>query len=83
MNQTAIYGDTVGGGGTCGPDGVVDLSDIIATLDAFRSVYQGGCNQANLDLARSEDDCGRDGIIELRDILAVLDAFEGAANCCP
>lgn len=83
VNEFAAHGDVAGAGGSCGPDGVVDLLDITAILDAFRGVLRGGCTRASLDLTKPGDHCGRDGIIQLPDILAVLDAFQGADNCCP
>ena len=34
-NTNARYGDIAGPGGSCGPDGLIDLQDILAVLDAF------------------------------------------------
>lgn len=71
------YGDIVGEGGACRRDGVVDLGDILAVLDAFQGVYGEDCTLDDFDLAP----CEGDGVITLLDVLAVLDAFEGRNNC--
>ena len=71
------YGDIVGAQGACRRDGVVDLGDILAILDAFQNVYGEDCTLEDADLAP----CEGDGVIGLLDVLAVLDAFEGRNNC--
>ena len=72
-----IYGDIVGEQGECRPNGIVDLGDILAVLDAFRNIYGEDCTLEGADLAP----CEGDGVIELIDVLAVLDAFQGMDNC--
>lgn len=79
----ALFGDVGGQKGACGPDGTVDLSDILAVLDGFQGVFAPGCEVPNVDIASQPDACSGDGTIDLRDILAVLDAFRGTTTCCP
>ena len=79
----AIYGDVAATGSGCGPDGTVDLADILALLDGFQGVFATGCEVSNVDIASQSDGCTSDGTIDLSDILAVLDAFQGATTCCP
>ena len=76
----ALFGDTVGDSGTCGPNGVVDLGDIIAVLDGFQSVFAEGCARHNIDIT-GDTHCVPDETIDLHDILAVLDAFSGIGDC--
>ena len=78
----AAYGDVGGSGGTCGPDEGVNLSDILAVLDGFQSIFAAGCEVSNIDIAGGGGTCGPDGQIDLQDILAVLDAFQGLDDCC-
>ena len=82
FNTTAAYADLVGAGGTCGPDGTVNLFDIFAVLDGFVNSFTEGCELTNIDIAGSEGSCGSDGSIDLFDILAVLDGFQGMDACC-
>lgn len=79
------HGDVAGGTscvGSCGPDGVVDLLDIIAVLDAFAGVTPIGCVRGNYDIVDGTGNCVRDGTVSLPDMLAVLDAFSGVSECC-
>lgn len=78
----ALFGDVAGSNGTCGPNGGVELTDILAVLDAFQGGYADGCGLTDLDIAQP-DGCGPDGEISLFDILAVLDAFSAVDGCCP
>lgn len=78
----AIYGDLVGVGETCGPDGLVDIHDIFAVFNAFQGEFAEGCSLINADLAAAGGRCVPDGIIDLADIFAVLDAFHGIDPCC-
>ena len=78
----ALYGDVAGAGGLCGPDGSVDLADILAVLDGFAGVFRDGCEAVNMDIAGSEGSCTPDENIDLADILNVLDAFQGLDRCC-
>lgn len=73
------YGDIAGNQGVCGPNGVVDLLDIIAVLNGFQGTFADGCSLTNVDIA---PDCAADGKIDRTDILAVLDAFAGTSTCC-
>jgi len=82
-NTLAMRGDVAGPGSTCGPDGLVDLFDILAVLDGFQNVFTPGCELFHIDLAGPSGTCDRDGVIDLSDILAVLDAFAGQDHCCP
>ena len=79
-NTPADYADVVGSDHTCGPDGEVDLLDILAVLDAFQGVFPRACHLANIDMA-SHAPCVPDGTIDLHDIFAVLDAFSGTGEC--
>ena len=76
------YGDVVDHTMTCGPDGMIDLFDILAVLDGFQNVFTSSCELFNIDLAGPSGSCEPDGQIDLTDILAVLDAFQGTAICC-
>ena len=80
----APYGDVAGFGGTCGPDGFVNIFDIFAVLDGFVGTFAKGCEPSNLDIANFSpiDPCLSDGQIDIIDIFAVLDAFRGTARCC-
>ena len=77
-----MFGDLVGVAGVCGPNGTVDLSDILAVLDGFTGQFPDGCGVDDFDLAGEGGSCSPDTQISLFDILAVLDAFQGA-DCCP
>ncbi|NOS99590.1 MAG: hypothetical protein HOP29_03080 [Phycisphaerales bacterium] len=84
--QSAAYGDVLGtqdvcgrqGEWMCGPDGVVDVFDILAVLNAFGGAFPEDCAVHNFDLAP----CNTDGVIDIFDVLAVLDAFSGIDACC-
>ena len=73
-----------GPGATCGPNGQVDLPDILAVLDAFQGMFAPACTLPNVDIACGPGTscCIADGTIDLLDILAVLNAFQGIDNCC-
>ena len=79
-NTAADFADVAGAGQACGPDGEVDLLDILAVLDAFRGVFAEGCQLVNIDIS-GDPHCVPDGTIALRDILAVLNAFSGTGDC--
>lgn len=79
-NIAALFGDTVGDSGTCGPDGVVGLGDILAVLDGFQGAFAEGCARHNIDIT-GDTHCVSDGTIDLHDILAVLNAFSGTGDC--
>ncbi|NOT00190.1 MAG: hypothetical protein HOP29_06140 [Phycisphaerales bacterium] len=83
--QEAAYGDVIGGDNicgqlsiTCGPDGQIDIFDILGVLNAFGSALPEGCAYHNFDLSP----CSTDGVIDIFDVLAVLDAFSGIDACC-
>lgn len=78
----AAYADVAGAGGTCGPDGQINLSDILALLDGFQGIFSEGCEFANMNIAGSGGSCEPDDSIDLSDILAALDAFQGDDPCC-
>lgn len=81
---SAKYGDLAGIGGSCGPDGNIELVDILAVLDGFSGNFAAPCESNNLDIAGPGGTCTVDGIIGLDDILAVLNAFQGQDDCsCP
>ena len=82
-NTPATHGDIVDNTMTCGPDGQVDLFDILAILDGFQSVFSPACKVSNVDIAGQLNACARDDVIDLSDIPAVLDAFQGTTTCCP
>jgi len=56
-------------------DGVIDLDDILCTLDAF--AFWPACPGADLM------PCAGNGVIDLDDVLAQLDAFGGEFACPP
>jgi len=66
INVLPRYGDVT-------QDGVVDLNDILCTLDGFGSFAV--CADGDLS------PCDGDGMIDLNDILAQLDAFSGQPAC--
>lgn len=69
----ALYGDV-------NLDGVVDIRDILCSLDSFTG-DAGGCDEEDADISAGGG-CGSDGAIDLFDIFAVLDAFSGLDACC-
>lgn len=89
-HEPANYGDLVGDEGSCGPDGIVDLFDILAVLDGFSGLLRGRCTPKNMDIACdrlvgvcASGPCEPDGVVSLADILAVRDAFSNSpANFC-
>lgn len=82
FDQPAAYGDIAGNAGACGPDGTVDLNDILAVLNAFQGEFADGCEFTNINIAGAQGSCKVDNQIDLNDILAVLDAFQGNDHCC-
>ena len=76
------YGDVVSAEGACGPDGNVDLRDILAVLDAFAGYFPDGCGLVDIDLAGDQGSCIANGQIDLGDVLGILDAFQRLDNCC-
>jgi len=82
-NDITVFGDVASPRGACGPDGSVDLVDILAVLNGFAGQVAAGCTIVNVDLASPGDTCRPGGGVDLLDILAVLDAFAGTASCCP
>ena len=82
-NDEAAYGDLAGKGGSCGPDGIVDLQDIFAVLNGFEGRFAKGCERLNIDIVGEEGSCEPNDSIDLSDILAVLNAFQGDDRCCP
>ena len=66
----------------CGPDGEVNLFDILAVLNAFAGGYPEGCELVNIDIAGDVGSCVPNDTIDLADILGVLDAFQGVGDCC-
>jgi len=81
-HNSALYGDVVSAPPFYGPDGTVDLTDILAVLDAFGGAFRSDYYVHNMDLRGEAGPCEADGEIDLLDILAVLDAFAGTATCC-
>lgn len=81
--EVTSYGDLASTGGACGPDGTVDLLDILAVLNGFQGQFAAGCTSANIDITGPEDTCRPGGGIDLLDILAVLNAFQNTVACCP
>ena len=77
-----LYGDVASAGGVCGPDGSIELADILAILDGFGGVFRDGCERVNMDIAGANGSCTPDDQIDLSDILSVLDAFQGLDRCC-
>ena len=82
VSTDARPGDVAGTNGACGPNGRVDLDDIIAVLNGFGGRYADGCEPANIDIAGDQGSCVPNGITDLFDITAVLDAFAGLDRCC-
>ena len=82
VSTDARPGDVAGTNGACGPNGRVDLDDIIAVLNGFGGQYADGCEPANIDIAGDQGSCVPNGITDLFDITAVLDAFAGLDRCC-
>lgn len=82
VNSPARYGDLAGPEGICGPDGDIELVDILAVLDGFQGDYAKGCGFVDINLAGDEGSCTPNASMDLFDILAVLDAFQGDDACC-
>ena len=82
LNTNTRYGDVAGPKGVCGPDGGVDLWDMLAALDGFAGQFAEGCALVNIDIAGAGGGCEPDDSIDLADILGVLDALQGVDNCC-
>lgn len=81
-NTPARFGDVSDTAGACGPNGVVDLSDIITVMDGVGgNAKAGACPHVNVDMA-GPSGCGPDGAKDLYDLFAVLDAFHGIERCC-
>ena len=40
--------------GVCGPNGIVDLLDILAVLNGFQGDFADGCELVNMDIAGAE-----------------------------
>ena len=78
----ALYGDVASVGGVCGPDGAIELTDILAIFDEFAGTFRDGCELVNMDIAGTAGSCKPDEDINLSDILNVLDAFQGLDRCC-
>jgi len=91
INSNVLYGDVAGDGKCCGPDGLVDNSDLTAVLDAFAGIVTRPCTAHNMDIfpcGRIEEDAmccevvvGVDGAINVFDIFAVQDAINGSPAC--
>ncbi len=77
-NSPALYGDVAGLAG-CGPDGVVDLFDIIAILDGFSG--NSVCALSQVDIAGSQGACTPDGVVNIFDVLNGLNVSQGAVPC--
>jgi len=63
-------------------DGVVDVDDIICSLDGFSGFFECPCSSDRTDIAP----CGGNGVTDVDDIVAVLDTFLGYLPCgedCP
>ena len=70
-----IYGDVCGTGFAEPPNGAVNLTDILCTLNAFGAGNLPNCPNSDVAIV-SETDCpGGNEIVNLTDILKVLDAF--------
>ncbi|MCH7840149.1 MAG: hypothetical protein IID38_07935, partial [Planctomycetes bacterium] len=70
VNTEAAYGDVAGDGDVCGPNGNVDLFDILAVLNGFQGTFGEGCELANIDIAGQEGSCTPNQSIDLSDIFA-------------
>ena len=71
----AIYGDVCGTGYTAPPNGAVNLTDVLCTLNAFGGGNLPNCPNADVAAVDAGDCPAGNGIVNLTDILKVLDAF--------
>ena len=70
-----MFGDVCGPAFDLPPNGTVNLTDILCTLDAFGAANLVNCWNADV-ASMNPSDCPRgNGIVNLTDILKVLDAF--------
>ena len=70
-----IYGDVCGTDYDLPPNGAVNLTDVLCTLNAFGVGNLPNCWNADV-AAVSEDDCPHgNGVVNLTDVLKILDAF--------
>ena len=71
----AMYADVCGTDYGRSPNGTVNLTDILCTLNAFGDGNLGNCPNADVAVI-VKDECPRgNGIVNLTDILKVIDAF--------
>ena len=70
-----MFGDVCGADFPEPPNGAVNLTDVLCTLNAFGLGNLGNCPNADVVIV-SEPECpGGNGVVNLTDILKVLDAF--------
>ena len=75
-----MYGDISGSELISPPNGTVNLTDVMCTLDAFGPGGLQYCPNADI-VTQSVDDCpDGNGLVNLSDILKVLDAFGAPTN---
>ena len=84
-HEAALHGDVTAGSGSCGPNGQITLSDIIAVLNAYNGTAAEGCSLGKYDLGYYDQSemfvCMPDGVIDMDDIVAVLDSYAGQSPC--
>ena len=74
-----MFGDVCGEDFLDPPNGAVNLSDVLCTLNAMGLGNQVNCPNADVVIVMEADCPGGNGVVGLTDILKVLDAF-GAPN---
>ena len=75
-----VYGDVCGASFTLPPNGAINLTDVLCTLNAFGAGNLPNCPNADIAVATQADCPAGNGIVNLTDILKVLDAFGGPAS---
>ena len=80
----AMFGDVCGTDYPYPPNGVVNLTDVLCTLQAFGAGNLENCANADVAAVDSFDCPGGNGLVNLTDILKVLDAQQSLFLCdCP
>ena len=70
-----MFGDVCGTDFGVSPNGAVNLTDVLCTLNAFGAGNMINCPNADVAVVGAGDCPGGNGVVNLTDILKVLDAF--------
>ena len=70
-----MFGDITGTTNNSAPNGAVNLSDVLCTLDGFGLGNLENCANADVAVTQAADCPTGNGVVNLSDILKILDAF--------